>query len=69
MDEKHLVLRGSIRSDLAAIQEIFRLLDTHPVDEHLDYDRLIVAAYHLHNLYNAFENIFLNIASAFKTQL
>lgn len=73
MDEKYLVLQSSIHSDLAAIEEIYRLLDAHSiqddVDAPYDYDRLIVVAYHLHNLYNAFENIFLNIASAFENSI
>jgi hypothetical protein len=32
-------------------------------------DTLIVIAYHLHNLYNAFENIFQNIAAVFENSV
>jgi hypothetical protein len=32
-------------------------------------DTLIVIAYYLHNLYNAFENLFTNIARTFENSL
>ena len=77
MDEKFLVLRSSLRNDLAAIEQIYVLLDNYDISEEAgkrpdkgwDYDQLIVVAYHLHNLYNAFENIFLNIATAFENSI
>ena len=69
MDEKFLILRSSIQSDLAAISQLYDRLDQHPIDAQSSYDQLVVASYQLHNLYNAFENIFLNIATAFENSI
>lgn len=69
MDDKIVVLRGAIRSDLDAIARIYDELDHHPISAASSNDELIVVAYHLHNLYNAFENIFINIASTFENSI
>ncbi len=66
MDDKILVLTNSIRRDLEAIATIYDELERHPLKADTDDDTLIVIAYHLHNLYNAFENIFQNIAAVFE---
>jgi hypothetical protein len=69
MDDKIVVLRGAIRSDLDAIARIYIELDRHPLSATSSNDELIVIAYHLHNLYNAFENTFINIASTFENSI
>lgn len=66
MDEKVLLLESSIRRDMEAIAAIYEEIMRRPGVADADEDTLIVIAYHLHNLYNAFENIFLNIAALFE---
>ena len=66
MDEKILILVHSIRRDLQSIAAIYEALERHPLQTDSDQDTLIVIAYHLHNLYNAFENILQNIAAVFE---
>jgi hypothetical protein len=69
MEDKILVLINSIRRDLAAIATIYAELDRHPLTTETNQDTLIVMAYHLHNLYSAFETIFLNIAAVFENSV
>ena len=69
MDDKILVLLNSIRRDLEAIATIYGELERHPLQENTDDDTLIIVAYHLHNLYNAFENTFQNIAAVFENSV
>lgn len=69
MDDKILVLLNNIRRDLEAIATIYGELERHPLQENADDDTLIVVAYHLHNLYNAFENTFQNIAAVFENSV
>jgi hypothetical protein len=69
MNDKILILINSIRRDLEAIALIYRELERHPLQAETDHDTLIVIAYHLHNLYNAFENIFQNIAAVFENSV
>ncbi len=66
MDDKILLLANSIRRDLEAMATIYGELERHPLHPDADDDTLIVVAYHLHNLYNAFENVFQNIAAVFE---
>ncbi len=73
MDDKVLILVSSIRRDLEAIATIYGELEGHslsdgdlPVKADTGDDTLIVIGYYLHNLYNAFENIFQNIADVFE---
>ena len=66
MDEKALLLESSIRRDMEVIAGIYEEMARRPGIAQADEDTLIVIAYHLHNLYNAFENIFLNIAALFE---
>jgi hypothetical protein len=66
---KLLILIPSIRQDLNAIAKIYDELEHHPLTPDAGTDTLIVIAYYLHNLYNAFENIFVNIAKAFENSL
>jgi hypothetical protein len=65
MDDKILVLMNSMRRDLEAIAAIYDELGR-PLEAETDSDTLIVIAYYLHNLYNAFENVFQNIAAVFE---
>jgi hypothetical protein len=69
MQEKVLVLISSIRQDLETIAEIFEALACHPLEVDADDDRLIVVGYRLHNLYNAFENVFEGIAAVFENSI
>jgi hypothetical protein len=45
---------------------IYDELERHPLQADTGGDTLIVIGYHLHNLYNAFENIFQNVAVVFE---
>lgn len=69
MNGKFIILINSIRRDLEAIAAIYDELERHPLSTETDNDVLIVIAYHLHNLYNAFENIFQNIAAVFENSV
>ena len=73
MNEKRMLLISSIRNDLAVIGELYDAVPkTQLVEQSTfldDDDRLIVLAYRLHNLYNAFENIFENIAVQFENSI
>jgi hypothetical protein len=69
MNDKMLVLVNSIRRDMGTIAVIYGELERHPIWTDTDPDTLIVMAYRLHNLYNAFENIFQNIAAVFENSI
>ncbi len=69
MNDTILVLIRSIRRDLAIIAEIYTHLERYPLQPDTDADTLISIAYHLHNRYNAFENIFYTIATTFEKAL
>jgi hypothetical protein len=57
-------LQAEIEADLEAIAEIYAALDRY--GDRLDTEEgRIAAAYYLHNLYNAFENIFRRVAATF----
>jgi hypothetical protein len=69
MNEKLLVLERNIQSDLEAIDRLFAALGAPELGDSEPQESLIVAAYRLHGLYTAMENIFRNIASAFENHL
>jgi len=69
MNDQILILSTSIQRDLKAIAAIYSQLEHHPLQPENGDDELIVIAYHLHNLYNAFENIFKNIAATFENSV
>ncbi len=69
MDEKAILLMRTIRRGMEDIAAIYGQLESHPLEADTDQDTLIVVAYHLHNLYNAFENIFSNIAAVFENSV
>lgn len=57
-------LKAEIEADLEAIAEIYSALDRYSGQLDAEAER-IAAAYYLHNLYNAFENIFRRVAKTF----
>ena len=66
MDENHLILDRRIRNDLVALREIWKQLESSDLEGRREDRREVVfVAYQLHNLYNAVESIFRNIAGAF----
>lgn len=69
MSEKLLVLERNIQSDLVIIDGLYTELGEAPLRDDEPQEALIVTAYRLHNLYNACENIFLNIARTFENTL
>lgn len=69
MSDRLLLLERSIERDLDAIEEIYRKLESVELGPETPSEQTIVAAYRLHNLYNAFENIFRNVAEAFENTL
>jgi len=66
MNETYLILERSIQHDLHAIERIFQAITWPETEAAADQEALIVLAYRFHNLYNAFENIFQNIAQTFE---
>lgn len=69
MHEKILVLEGNLRNDLKTLDEIYRRLGRQVVSGSESQESLIVQAYRLHNIYNACENMFRNIAVVFENQI
>ncbi|MBX3060123.1 MAG: antitoxin, partial [Anaerolineae bacterium] len=69
MREKAIILERTIQNDLATIAEIYTRIAAIQPDVDASEESLIVLAYHLHALYNAFENIFLQIAATFENNL
>ena len=58
MSEKFLVLARALERDLQAIERIYQAIGEPVLTDRTNEEALIVLAYRLHNLYNAFENIF-----------
>ena len=69
MNEPYLILERSIQHDLQAIERIFQAINWPETEAATHEEALIVLAYRFHNLYNAFENIFQNIAQTFENNL
>lgn len=69
MNDKLLVLYRGIQRDMEDIAGIYKVLERYTLDAHTEEEQLIVISYYLHNLYNAFENIFQNIAAAFENSI
>jgi hypothetical protein len=64
MNAQIRILKADLTADLASITEIYQAL--HRCGGELtSEDQRIVVAYHLHNLYCAFESIFQRIAEVF----
>ena len=66
MNGKMILLKRSIEKDLEALEHLFALLEETALPEEPPEEMLIVLGYRLHNLYNAFENIFRAVAQAFE---
>lgn len=64
MNAEIRTLKAEIEADLEAIAEIYAALDRYSGQLDTEAGR-IAAAYYLHNLYSAFENIFRRVARAF----
>ncbi len=69
MREKFLLLERNIQHDLQAIEHLYQAIGTPVVTDDAGEETLIVLAYRLHNLYNAFENVFQSIATAFENTI
>jgi hypothetical protein len=69
MNEKIIILYNSLRRDLQVIEQIYADLGENTLDGTVDERDLIVAAYRLHNLFSAFENMFVNIAAVFENSI
>jgi hypothetical protein len=71
MKEEIKVLKSKILDDLQSIKKIYDKLkgEKEKIKNTPNEAQLINMGYYLHNLYNAFENIFLNIADVFENQV
>ncbi|MCG8456392.1 MAG: hypothetical protein MI919_08930 [Holophagales bacterium] len=71
MNERHLILERRIRKDLEVLREIWQVLEALDREAsgspglEADPRDVVYAGYQVHNLYNAAENIFQNVARAF----
>jgi hypothetical protein len=68
MKAKILALKADLSADLQAIEQIYLKLAGQREIGTGD-EQAIVTGYYLHNLYNAFENIFQRIAEAFENDI
>ena len=68
MKEKILVLKSDILAEQEALERLFAELRNLGAQV-MDPKDVIVAGYHLHNLYNAFENIFRRVAETFENHI
>jgi len=69
MSERFLLLERRIEEDLATIERLYAALGQPELRGDEPQETLIVVAYRLHQLYNAFENIFRNVAATFENAL
>ena len=70
MDEDSLVLDRRIRKDLETLEKLWRELENVDLGApDLEERDVVFTGYRLHNLYNAVENIFRNIAETFGNHL
>ena len=69
MSERFVILESSVRADLQVVGRLYEDLGTPDLAESEPEEKLIVAAYRLHSLYTALENIFRNVAVAFENEL
>ena len=68
MNGRMIVLKSDIQAELAIIERIFAALPTSENDL-ANVKETIVTGYYLHNLYNAFENIFRLVTEAFENHI
>ncbi|MGH8478608.1 MAG: hypothetical protein ACREXK_03265 [Gammaproteobacteria bacterium] len=69
MSETFLVLERAVQADLDTIARLYAEIGQPVLPEDAPQDQLIVLSYRLHNLYNAFENIFRNVAAVFENHV
>jgi hypothetical protein len=69
MNERYLLLEQTIRHDLAAIDRLYSDITSAGLAGDASREDLIVLGYRLHSLYNAFENLFQNVAAVFENTL
>ena len=69
MRKRFLLLDRGIQKVLATIDDLYGELGEPSLGKAEPQETLIVVAYRLHGLYNAFENIFLSIAKTFENSL
>jgi len=69
MSETFLVLERAVQADLDTIARLYAEIGQPGLPEDAPQDQLIVLSYRLHNLYNAFENIFRNVAAVFENHV
>jgi HepT-like protein len=68
MKTKILALKADVSADLQAIEQVYLKLAGQS-ETAKDDEQAIVTGYYLHNLYNAFENIFQRVAEAFENDI
>ncbi len=69
MTERLLVLAKMTEGHLLAIERLYAALGTPELREDASEEALIVVAFRLHEIYNAFANIFRNVAAGFERTL
>jgi hypothetical protein len=67
MNSQAALLKASIDADIREIEVLYERLANYATAA--TTEQVIIAGYYLHNLYNAFENICLNVARAFENQV
>ncbi|NJN21473.1 MAG: hypothetical protein HC812_10190 [Leptolyngbya sp. RL_3_1] len=68
MNPQAALLKASIDADVKEIESLYERLANY-ADALTTTEQAILAGYYLHNLYNAFENICLNVARSFENQI
>ncbi|MEM6835854.1 MAG: hypothetical protein AAF609_03280 [Cyanobacteria bacterium P01_C01_bin.120] len=68
MNSQTALLKASINADVAEIESLYERLANY-AEVLTTSEQAILVGYYLHNLYNAFENICLNVARAFENQI
>lgn len=67
MNPQAALLKASIDAEVREIEALYERLADYA--EATTTEQAILAGYYLHNLYNAFENICLNVAKTFENQI
>lgn len=67
MNPQAALLKANIDADIQEIESIYERLTQYA--SATTSEQAIVAGYYLHNLYNAFENVCLNVARAFENHI
>ena len=68
MNAQAALLKANIDADISEIESLYERLENY-ADAPTTTEQAILAGYYLHNLYNAFENICLNVAKTFENQI